>query len=210
MKKAFTSFFAIIFQIAMIQLTGQNLTQTIKGKLVDTESQTPIEGAYIVVQNGKPLGGALSEQDGSYKISNIPVGRFSVYVTMVGYEPVTIPEILVTSGKEVVLDIPMKQSVTEMKEVVVKSYTRKDKPINSMATVSAKTFTVEETRRYAGGIDDPARLVSAFAGVTVGNVSNNAIIIRGNSPKGVGWRLEGVDIPNPNHFAGGNVAGGVL
>ncbi len=208
MKKI--SLLIIVFTTIMLSssLFAQKVTQAIRGNLYDQESQAPIEGAYIVVQNGKPLGGSLSEQDGSYKITDIPLGRYSVYVTLVGYEPVTIPEVLVTSGKEVVLDIPMKQSVIEMNEVVVKSFSRKDRSINSMASVSAKTFTVEETRRYAGGIDDPARLVSAFAGVTVGSVSNNAIIIRGNSPKGVGWRLEGVDIPNPNHFAGGNVAGG--
>jgi len=102
----------------------------------------------------------------------------------------------------------MKQTLNHINEVVVKANSRKDKPVNPMASISAKSFTVEETRRYAGGLDDPARMVSAFAGVTVGNIQDNAIIIRGNSPKGVSWRLEGVEIPNPNHFAGGNVAGG--
>jgi hypothetical protein len=95
-----------------------------------------------------------------------------------------------------------------MKEMVVSAFSHKEQPINTMAGVSARSFSVEETRRYAGGMDDPARMASAFAGVTVGNIQDNAIIIRGNSPKGVAWRLEGVDIPNPNHFAGGNVAGG--
>ena len=77
-----------------------------------------------------------------------------------------------------------------------------------MTTISARTFSAEETRRYAGGMDDPARMASAFAGVAVGNVQDNSIIIRGNSPKGVLWRLEGVEIPIPSHFSGANVAGG--
>ncbi|NJM16776.1 MAG: carboxypeptidase-like regulatory domain-containing protein [Bacteroidales bacterium] len=205
----FRSLFVLsLFGFLVFKANGQDLTQTIRGTVFDQESQATIEFAYIIIQNGKPLGSTISENDGSFKITGIPVGRYNVMVTMVGYEPMSIPEVLVTTGKEVVLDIAMKQSVTELKEVTVKAHSRKDKPLNTMATVSAKTFTVEETRRYAGGIDDPARLVSAFAGVSVGNVSNNAIIIRGNSPKGVGWRLEGADIPNPNHFAGGNVAGG--
>ncbi|PKN96657.1 MAG: TonB-dependent receptor, partial [Chloroflexi bacterium HGW-Chloroflexi-5] len=135
-------------------------------------------------------------------------GRYNIQVSYMGYNPVTIPEVLVTSGKEVVTHVGLKQSVTQMQGVTIKAGTSKDQPLNTMATVSARSFTVEETRRYAGGLDDPARMASAFAGVTVGNVQDNAIIIRGNSPKGVSWRLEGVEIPNPNHFAGGNVAGG--
>jgi len=108
----------------------------------------------------------------------------------------------------VVLNIGLKQSSRQIDEVVVKANQRKDRTVNTMASISARTFSVEETRRYAGGLDDPARMASAFAGVTVGNIQDNAIIIRGNSPKGVSWRVEGVEIPNPNHFAGGNVAGG--
>ncbi|HEY9124711.1 MAG TPA: TonB-dependent receptor, partial [Bacteroidales bacterium] len=206
MKKiSFLCFF--LFSICY-SVQSQTLTQTIKGKLYDAESQSAVEGAYVHIQNSNPQIGSISDVDGSYKIANVAVGRYNIVVSLVGYEPVVIPEVLVTSGKEVVLDIPMKQQVTEMKEVTVKAFSRKDKPLNTMASVSARAFTVEETRRYAGGFDDPARLASSFAGVTVGNVQNNAIIIRGNSPKGVAWRLEGVDIPNPNHFAGANVAGG--
>jgi len=92
--------------------------------------------------------------------------------------------------------------------VLTKAHTRKDKALNSMASISARSFTVEETRRYAGSMDDPARMASAFAGVATGNLQDNAIIIRGNAPKGVSWRVEGVEVPNPSHFSGGNVAGG--
>jgi hypothetical protein len=138
----------------------------------------------------------------------VPVGRYNIQVSFLGYDAVVIPEVLVTSGKELILNVGLKQSLTQMNEVTIKAYSRKDQPINTMASISARSFTVEETRRYAGGLDDPARMASAFAGVTVGNIQDNAIVIRGNSPKGVLWRLEGVEVPNPNHFAGGNVAGG--
>src|SRR5699024_5779529 len=94
-------------------------------------------------------------------------------------------------------------------EIVVTPRVQKDQPLNDMAYVSARSFTVEETRRYAGGLDDPARMASAFAGVSsAGGVQQNALVIRGNSPKGVQWRLQGVEIPNPNHFAGLSVTGG--
>ena len=68
-------------------------------------------------------------------------------------------------------------------------------------------LSVEEASRYAGGFDDPARLVSAFAGVS-SNVGNNGISVRGNNPKSLQWKFEGIEISNPNHFADGNVFGG--
>jgi len=187
---------------------SQNLTQVIKGTVVDIETQATLPGATVVILGTNPTLGTSTDMNGNYRIENAPLGRYSIQVNFVGYEQAIIPEILITSSKEVVLNVGLKQSINQLEEVVVKAHTRKDKPMNPMASISAKSFTVEETRRYAGGLDDPARMASAFAGVTVGNIQDNAIIIRGNSPKGVLWRLEGVEIPNPNHFAGGNVAGG--
>ncbi|MGE0078406.1 MAG: carboxypeptidase-like regulatory domain-containing protein [Bacteroidales bacterium] len=201
---ALYAFSLLSFKIA----NSQNLTQVIRGNVVDVETQATLPGATVVILGTDPALGTSTDMDGNYRIDNAPLGRYSIQIAFVGYEQVVIPEILITSSKEVVLNIGLKQSINHIQEVVVKAHTRKDKPMNPMATISAKSFTVEETRRYAGGLDDPARMVSAFAGVTVGNIQDNAIIIRGNSPKGVSWRLEGVEIPNPNHFAGGNVAGG--
>ncbi|MFC2138954.1 carboxypeptidase-like regulatory domain-containing protein, partial [Bacteroidota bacterium] len=189
-------------------LKSQNLTQVVKGKILDKESQISLPGANVVILGTNPVIGTVSDPEGNFRLENVPIGRYNIQISFIGYESVTIPEILVSSGKEVVLNISLKESINQLDEVVVKAHVRKDKALNSMATISARSFTVEETRRYAGGIDDPARMVSAFAGVTTGNLQDNAIIIRGNSPKGVAWRIEGVDVPNPNHFSGGNVAGG--
>jgi len=187
---------------------SQSLTQVVKGIVFDKESEIPLEFANVVVLGTNPQIGVMTDSKGNFKLSGVPIGRYSIQVSFIGYEPTVVSEILITSGKEVVLNIGVKQSLNQIDEVRVEAFSRKDKPVNSMATISARSFTVEETRRYAGGMDDPARMVSAFAGVTVGSLQDNAIIIRGNSPKGVSWRLEGVEIPNPNHFPGGNVAGG--
>jgi hypothetical protein len=77
-----------------------------------------------------------------------------------------------------------------------------------LATVSARSFNVEETGRYAGSRNDPARMAANFAGVSGANDARNDIIIRGNSPAGVLWRLEGIDIPSPNHFSSLGTTGG--
>lgn len=187
---------------------SQPITQTIKGKVFDIQTNDPLPGASVMVLKSDPILGTVTDADGNFSISSARLGRQSIQVSYIGYEAAIIPQIMVTSGKEVVLNIGLEPSLTEMEGILVTPEVRKDKPLNSHASVSARSFSVEETRRYAGGIDDPARLVSAFAGVSVGNVQDNAIIVRGNSPKGVSWRLEGVEVPTPHHFAGGNVTGG--
>ncbi|MFC2103922.1 TonB-dependent receptor plug domain-containing protein, partial [Bacteroidota bacterium] len=130
-------------------------------------------------------------------------------VSYLGYGGQEIKDIIVGSAKEVYLNIELTELLVSVSEVVIKAEIDKTKPLNSMALVSARSFSVEETQRFAGGLDDPGRMVSAFAGVvSTGRVEDNGIVIRGNSPKGVMWRLEGVEIPCPSHFAGGNYAGG--
>jgi hypothetical protein len=184
------------------------LSQTIRGQVVDKESQTTLPGANIVIFNTDPLKATITDSDGNFRIDNVPVGRHNIQVSYIGFKPYIVSEIQVTTSKEVVLKIQLQEDAFLLDAVTVKAYKDKTGTINSMTTISARTFSAEETRRYAGGMDDPARMASAFAGVAVGNIQDNSIIIRGNSPKGVLWRLEGVEIPNPSHFAGANVAGG--
>jgi hypothetical protein len=207
--KSILYFFTILVVLFCVTLKAQDLKQTIKGRVLDKSSQTGLPGATVVIKNTNPAMANNSDVDGNFRIDNVPIGRYNIEVSYLGYSPVIIPEVLVGSGKEVFLNIELLENVTSLTEVVIKSHTSKDKPLNSMASISARSFNVEETRRYAGGIDDPARLVTAFAGVSAGgNNQDNAIVIRGNAPKTILWRVEGVDIANPNHFSGGNVAGG--
>jgi len=209
MKATFRISITVLLLAIIIQpVFSQSLTQTVKGKVFDSESQTPIPFASVVIMETNPLLGTITNDDGSFSLGGVPIGRYKIQISIIGYNSTIVPEILVSSGKETVLQIGLKQSINELDEISILAHSKKELPVNSMAMISARSFTVEETRRYAGGLDDPARLASAFAGVTVGNLQDNAIVIRGNSPKGVSWRLEGVEIPNPNHFAGGNVAGG--
>lgn len=201
-------FFLLMNLNICLMISAQDVTQTIKGAVIDNESGSPLIGATIIIMETNPLKGASTDLNGNFKIEKVPIGRYNIKISCVGYESSIISEILVTSGKEVIINTGLKQSEKQLNEVTVKGYSQKDRPLNSMGSISARSFSVEETRRYAGGLDDPARLASSFAGVSMSSISDNGIVIRGNSAKGVSWRLEGVDIPNPNHFAGANVAGG--
>ncbi len=195
-----------LFCLTTYVLFAQNPTQSVRGVVRDAANRETLPGASLMLR--KLERGTITDMEGQFLFSEVPVGRYTLEVRFVGYEPVVVPEIVVGSAKEVVLEIKMEERVSELEEVVIKSAVRKDRPQNNMAMISARTFSVEEARRYAGGLDDPARMAGNFAGVTTGGLNVNAIVVRGNAPKGLLWRLEGIDIPVPSHFAGGNVAGG--
>ncbi len=208
MKPSYISLITFALTAHLLPVSSQELTQVVRGRITDQESQAPLPFATIAVITTDPPVGTISGEEGTFRIENVPVGRHDIHITYTGYETRKIAEMMVSTGKEVVLDISMKEQISRLEEVEIKAYTKKDKPLNSMATVSARTFSVEEARRYAGGFDDPGRLVSSFAGVTTENSRDNTIVIRGNSPKGLLWRMEGVEIPNPNHFANMATFGG--
>ena len=163
-------------------------------------------GVTITVENGTTLA-TVSDIDGNFVINHVPVGRHSVRASYIGYEPVLLKEQLVSSGKELVLSLKMRESISELGEVVIKPRVNKQLPLNEMAQVCARMFSVEEATRYAGGMADPARTASMFAGVATGGATNG-ISIHGNSPQMLQWRVEGVEVPNPNHFAEITEAGG--
>jgi hypothetical protein len=184
------------------------LKQTILGSVSDNASDMPLIGATIIVEGTNPARGAITDENGNFKIEKVPLGRFNIVVRYVGYEPYLAKEVLVGSGKEVILNPTLKESFTQLDEVRVTPNSNKEQSINSMTSVSARQFSVEETQRYAGGFNDPGRLASSFAGVANSDVESNGIVVRGNSPTGSQWRVEGTEVTNPNHFAGSKILGG--
>ena len=205
MKKSILFLFLVL--VGMTSYAQTN-TQTIRGTVVDADTKETLIGATVMLLNSDPIIGTSCDINGHFVLQNVPVGRQDIQVSMLGYTPYVANELLVSTGKEPFLEINLQAADNELQEVVVR--VRKDAPLNSMTTLSARQFTVEETQRYAGGLDDPARLVSAFAGVATPSVSSNGISVRGNNPQGLLWRIEGVEVPNPNHFANLTVTGGGL
>ena len=186
---------------------SQNITQTVKGVVTDLDLQIPLPGATVMLMDTDPVIGTVTDANGHFRLDGVPVGRYNIRFSFVGYEPLIRSEVLVLSGKEVVIQVSLKESATSLQQVEVKAFSNKERAANAMAMISARQLTMEEASRYAGGIDDPARLASSFAGVA-GSLSSNAIVIRGNAPKGLLWRMEGIEIPNPSHFANVTTFGG--
>lgn len=205
------SFFKVVFILSMVLITNgvqAQYTQTVKGVVIDADSEMPLIGANVEVVAQGEVFGTATDLDGLFRIENVPVGRHMIRVSYLGYNSITLPNVIVNTGKEVALDLMLTEAVNKLSEVIITADTDKDKSVNEMATISAKTFSLEEVTRYSGGRNDASRLVSNFAGVSTADDSRNDIVIRGNSPAGVLWRLEGVPIPNPNHFSTLGTTGG--
>ena len=197
-----------VFYLISLSAHAQPLTQTIRGTVVDQSLQTLVPGATVVVIGAAPLKGTTTDANGQFQILQVPVGRQTLQISVVGYKNVTLQNISVDAGKELVLTVALEEAVGQLSEVTVKPTVEKDKPLNEMAAVSARTFSVEETQKFAAAINDPARMATAYAGVVGADDGGNSIVIRGNAPNGLLWRMEGVEIPNPNHFSDLGTAGG--
>ncbi len=186
--------------LSLLTILSWAQTQTIKGKVIDEGSGLPIPFSNVFLMSTDPVLGTTSDEAGNFLIQAIPIGRYDIQASFVGYESTIKKDIEMSSSKAIYLEIALKESFNTLSEIVVKPNIDKEHAQNTMALISARMLSVEEANRYAGGFDDPARLASSFAGVSSG-VNNNGIVVRGNAPKSLQWKLEGIEIPNPNHFA---------
>jgi hypothetical protein len=205
-------FIGLFIGVIIVQLSAQERRPegVIRGTVIDAASGQMLPGVTVIILDSNPVIGTATDDGGNFHLDKLPVGRYDVQASFVGYESSVFREIQVSSAKEIFLEISLKEQVNELSEVVVRPKTNKEEPLNLMATAGARMLSVEEASRYAGGFDDPARLVSAFAGVA-GSTNSNGIAIRGNSPQSLQWRMEGVEVPNPTHFTDiTGVGGGIL
>ncbi len=206
MKQTILTTFFLAFHFLAITQQAQN----IRGHVIDADSKISLPGATLMMSRGDSIqGGAYADENGKFSIVNVPAGRYTLRATYIGYEPLDLPNVMVTSGREVVLTIELREMILVTDTVAIVDR-KKTETRNDMASVSTRPFTIEETMRFPGSKGDPARMAMNFAGVNGANDQRNDIIIRGNSPMGLLWRLEGIDIPNPNHFATFGTTGGPI
>lgn len=209
MKTLFTILFGFLLGGCLIAgPLEENISQNIKGRVLDQQSQTPLPGVNVLVLiNGESFG-ASTDFDGYYKVESVPTGRINVSFSFIGYETVNMQNVELLGSKELVLNISMRESTEKLKEVTVVAKVNKERTNNERVNVSGRSFSIEETQRFAGANNDVSRMAANFAGVQRSNDAANDIVVRGNSPYGLIWRLEGMDIPNPNHFGGIGATGG--
>jgi len=191
-------------------VSAQSLTQNIRGSVIDADSRYPIVGANVFIPGTEPLLGASTDADGKFLIKNVPIGRIDLVISSIGYEDRMLNNIVIGSAKETIINADLTETLTSLQEVVVTDKSHASEPGNEFVLVSGLPISAEQTRRYAGSINDPARLVTGFAGIQGDPAGTNYIVVRGNSPITVQWRMNGLEIPNPNHFSEEGASGGAI
>lgn len=179
---------------------------TLRGTITESLLQAPVSGAIIRTEAGGQQ--AMSDSLGNFALGSLSPGRYALRAEHPSFETVYLTEVLVISGKETVLDIRMQAKITDLDHITIRTRKSERGLNNDMAGISSRSMTVEQTQRYAAAVNDPARMVTSFAGVVGADDGNNKIIIRGNAPNGLLWRMEGIDVPNPNHFSNVGTSGG--
>ena len=184
------------------------LKQNIRGKVLDKDSKSPLPFATVQILHTDPLIGTSTDYDGQFILPDVPVGRYDLKISFVGYGDLLVSEILLGSAKEAIVHAELTEKIDSLGELVVA--TQKSEPVNDMAIVNARPFNSEETKRFAATVGDPGRMAQIYAGVSGTDDASNEISIRGNSPNWLLWRLEGVEIPSPNHFAEEGYSAGAI
>lgn len=208
MKKSL--FLLLAVMITAFSLQAQSLTQTIKGTIIDEQSQFPLIGVNILLLDNDETIGTTTDINGEFELPNVVIGRRSIQISYLGYETATLSNLVLSSAKALEINVSLIESLTVLAEIVVTASEQKGEAINQLATVSTRTLSIEEASRFSGSFSDPARMAQNFAGVSGAADDRNDIIIRGNSPTGVLWRMEGIDIPSPNHFSTLGTTGGPI
>ncbi len=193
------------------RLIAQDDSLRIDGQVLHMHTQEQLAGATIKILHSELPVVSYADEQGYFSISLAKPGRYTLEVSCVGYHTVVLPNILLTAGKTPYVTVSLEEQITSLSAVQINANRKRSDAINSMTLVSVKSFSIDEASRYAGSFDDPARMALAYAGVQGGGDDiRNDIVIRGNSPKGLQWRLEGIEIPNPNHFSDGLPSGGAV
>jgi len=202
-------FILIVFLCLNVALLNAQspIEVSVYGKVIDKYSSEPLVGVTVSLIGGDNLG-STTGLDGSFEIAGVPVGRQQFSFSYIGYQTYITEGKIINANRAEFLNIAMQEGLV-LDNVQIVADGNVNAPVNDLATVSARSFSVEETERIPAGVNDMGRMALSFPGVQQGaNDTENDIIVRGNSSVGILWRLEGMDIPNPNHFARPGTSGG--
>lgn len=184
--------FLTVFFLSISFVYAQKSVSTIRGYVLDGDSHQPLPGATVVLKSTDA--GTTTDESGAFRFEGLAIGRYLVQASFVGYKTTVQPEILLESGKEQVVTFYLTPGDTTLNEVVV--HYVKTENLNNVYEI-----TNEQTLRYAATYLDPARVATSLPGIIAADDQANGIVVRGNGPNSTQWRLEGVEIVNPNHLS---------
>jgi hypothetical protein len=186
--------------------------QTVRGTIKESFTERSIDSVVVTLlsENVKYME-TTSDAKGNFVFTNVEIGFYDIQFNHPNYTSFIQPAITVTVSKETVLNSVMENSAKTLDEVQVTFTKERGIPNNEMANSSVFSIEPSDARRIAGGLDDPIRVAGTLPGVTASSsFSANFVSIRGNSPRSLKYQMEGVELPNPTHFARIGGSGGTF
>ena len=205
MKKIYSLIIVIIIKLFGISAFAQELQGEIYSRITDAVSKQPLVGANVILV-GTTLGDATNV-DGEFKIKNISVNTYQVRASLIGYSSLTKTDIAVTTARPVQLDFELTEQIFELENITVLAdyFSRVPTEVTSI-----KNFSYEEIRRAPGGFEDVIRALSILPGVAQAEAGRNDLVVRGGAPSENLYLVDGIEVPNINHFGTQGSSGGSL
>lgn len=177
---------------------------TVRGKIIDKQSRQPVAYANVVVVD-IPGKGASTDSLGMFRIEQVPPGIYRFEATLIGYKSAVTPEYVVSASTPFI-EIEMEEDENMLAAVVVTPSPFR-KTVES--PVSMRIIGLQEIEKSPGGNRDISRIVRAYPGVSFSPIGyRNDLIVRGGSPSENRFYMDGIEIPNINHFATQGASGG--
>ncbi len=185
MKKLLSLCFGLALPVFLLAQSSQ----TVSGTVVDRITKAPLIGATVYVKYSDPVIGTTTDANGKFTLQKVPLSRAWVVASYVGYNEFTTDAFIVTSAKEVVLNLELEEGIN-IQGVAITALRDVSSPLNELAFVSARSFSPEETERIPASINDVSKMALSFPGTQqAANDVENDIIVRGNSSFGMTWHL---------------------
>ena len=194
----------VILSIFLCHYVLAQTTGALSGRIFDIKSQLPLQGATVLLEGS--IFGTISDSEGYFKLENIPSQSYNITTSFLGYESETQFNIIVKSKGNITLLFELGEVSENLDEIVLVRNPFKTK---SETPLSTQTFSVVEIETYPGGNNDITKVVQSMPGISpsIGGFRND-IIIRGGAPNETVYYLDGIEIPNINHFSTQGSAGG--
>ncbi|NIR49333.1 TonB-dependent receptor plug domain-containing protein [candidate division KSB1 bacterium] len=200
--------FLLILLLLLITAAGVSAQGkgSIKGRVFDAQTKEPLVGVNIQLLDTET--GTSTDVEGNFRLTNLPPGSYRLKFTYIGYEPVVRTDVVVSTARPELINVGMKESYVQTETVVVRPKYFVDEVETS---VSSTLLSREEIRRFPGGFEDVVRTLATLPGVAVvSEGGRNDLIVRGGGPSENLYLINGIQVPNINHFGNQGTSSGAL
>jgi hypothetical protein len=198
-------FFITIIVLLSNFVFSQDLTGDVYGRVSDFITKQPIPFANVLVLETNF--GAAANEDGYFKITGLPLNTYQIRASVVGYNQQIKTDVVIQTGKPSEVNFELVPQAIELEDITVTGdyFTKDPLEVNSI-----RNFSYEEIRRSPGGFEDVVRALSILPGVAQADAGRNDLIVRGGAPSENLYLINGIEVPNINHFGTQGATGGPL